>query len=54
MTLATLLLLARILDAQQLQVGDPDFDDTARAVLQAKAELTAAIEAARDGQAPKR
>lgn len=42
----TLQLLQRLLDAQQLSVGDPDFDVVARAVSTAKAELRRAIELA--------
>ncbi len=45
MTLDTLLLLQRILDAQQMSVGDPDFDVMAPLVLAAKEELRQAIEA---------
>lgn len=46
MTLDTLLLLQRVLDAQQMSVGDPDFDSLAPIVLAAKEELRQAIEAA--------
>ena len=46
MTLETLLLLQRVLDAQQLHVGDPDFDSLAPIVWAAKEELRQAIEAA--------
>ena len=45
MTLDTLLLLQRILDAQQMSVGDPDFEVMAPLVLSAKDELRQAIEA---------
>lgn len=40
---ATLRLLRTLLAGQQLQVGAPDFADTARTVLIALAELDAAI-----------
>lgn len=43
MTLSTLLLLRRVLVAQQLHVGDDGFRDAARAVLAALDELDAAI-----------
>ena len=43
MTKETLLLFQRLLDAQQLHVGDPDFADMVSVVLKAKEELTAAI-----------
>ena len=43
MTLETLLLLQRLLDAQQLHVGDPEFAETAKAVLKAKEELAIAL-----------
>ena len=46
MTLDTLILLQRILDAQQMSVGDSDFDSLAPIVLAAKEELRQAIEAA--------
>ena len=45
-TLETLLLLQRVLDAQQMSVGDPDFDSLAPIVLAAKEELRQAIETA--------
>ncbi len=43
MTLETLLLFQRLLNGQVLQVGDPDFEATAKAVLAAKAELADAL-----------
>lgn len=46
LSLGTLLLLQRCLDAQQLNVGDPDFDTTAHAILKAKWELADAIQLA--------
>ncbi len=46
MTLDTLMLLEHLLFAQQLIVGDPDFDVMASRVLTAKDELRQAIEAA--------
>ena len=49
MTTQTLLLFQRLLDAQQLFVGDPDFAETIKVVLQAKEELAAALAKASDG-----
>ena len=43
MTLETLLLFQRLLDAQQLHVGDPKFAETAKLVLKAKEELAIAL-----------
>lgn len=43
MTLETLLLLQRCLYAQQMNVGDPSFRDTAKSVLKAMEELDEAI-----------
>lgn len=43
MTKETLLLFQRLLDAQQLHVGDPEFAETAKAVLKAKEELAIAL-----------
>ena len=43
MTKDTLLLFQRLLDAQQLLVGDPEFAETAKLVLKAKEELAAAL-----------
>ena len=48
MTRETLLLFQRLLDAQVLQVGDPDFMETAKAVLAAKDQLAAALIASGD------
>lgn len=50
LSLPTLLLLQRCLDAQQLSVGDPGFADTAVAVVSAKLELAAAIDAAQEAE----
>lgn len=44
----TLVLLHRVLSAQQLAVGDEDFKATARQVITALDELEAAIEATVD------
>lgn len=44
MSLETLLLLQRCLNAQSMTVGDPNFSDTARTVLVAMDELKAEIE----------
>ncbi len=52
MTLETLLLLQRLLDAQQLQVGDPEFAETVKAVLKAKKELAAALANTTDAPLP--
>ena len=49
MTKDTLLLFQRLLDAQQLLVGDPEFAETAKAVLKAKEELAIALAKASDG-----
>ena len=49
MTIETLLLFQRLLDAQQLDVGDPDFAATVKLVLKAKEELAAALAKASDG-----
>lgn len=46
MTLETLLLLRRVLAAQQLNVGDPEFTATATAAAAALAEIDDAITAA--------
>jgi len=52
-TLATLLLLRQVLQAQQLVVGDPAFRDSARSVLVALDELDQAIaEAEARGEKP--
>lgn len=45
MTLPILLLLQRVLRAQQMTVGDPEFPATAQLVLAALVELDAAIAA---------
>ena len=46
LSLDTLLLLQRCLDAQQMVVSDPEFEATALAVIRAKRELAEAIAAA--------
>lgn len=51
LSLETLLLLLRCLDAQQMQVGDPEFEETAERVLVAKRELRAVIDDATSASA---